>query len=69
MCVMDNINYNNSIIVPSTDRVKTQPRHLPGPEAAIQAFHITLNSPLLQSASILEQPLTCSSEVLHCSSH
>jgi len=29
----------------------SQPRHLPVPEAAIQAFHITMNSPLLQSAS------------------
>ena len=28
-----------------------QPRHLPVPETAIQAFHITVNSPLLQSAS------------------
>jgi len=28
-----------------------QPRHLPVPEAAIQASHITVNSPLLQSAS------------------
>jgi len=29
----------------------SQPRHLPVPEAAIQAFHITVNSPLLHSAS------------------
>jgi len=29
----------------------SQPRHLPVPEAAIRAFHITVNSPLLQSAS------------------
>ena len=30
----------------------SQPRHLPVPEPAIRAFHITMNSPLLQSASI-----------------
>jgi len=29
----------------------SQPRYSPVPEAAIQAFHITVNSPLLQSAS------------------
>jgi len=28
----------------------SQPRHLPVSKAAIQAFHITVNSPLLQSA-------------------
>jgi len=28
----------------------SQPRHLPVPEPAIRAFHITMNSPLLQSA-------------------
>jgi len=30
---------------------KSQPRHLPVPEPTIRAFHITVNSPLLQSAS------------------
>jgi len=30
----------------------SQPRHLPVPEPAIRAFYITMNSPLLQSASI-----------------
>jgi len=29
----------------------SQPRHLLVPEAAIRAFHITMNSPLLQLAS------------------
>ena len=29
----------------------SQPRHLPIPEPAIRAFHITVNSSLLQSAS------------------
>jgi len=29
----------------------SQPRHLPVPEPTIQAFHITVNSPLLQPAS------------------
>ena len=29
----------------------SQPRHLPVPEPAIRTFHITVNSPLLQSAS------------------
>jgi len=29
----------------------SQPRHLPVPEPAIRAFHIIVNSPLLQSAS------------------
>ena len=28
-----------------------QPRHLPVPEIAVRAFHITVNSPLLQLAS------------------
>jgi len=28
-----------------------QPRHSPVPETIIRAFHITVNSPLLQSAS------------------
>jgi len=28
----------------------SQPRHLPVPEPAIRASHITVNSPLLQSA-------------------
>jgi len=29
----------------------SQPKHFPVPEATIQAFHITMNSPLLQLAS------------------
>jgi len=29
----------------------SQPRHLPVPEATIQDFHITMNSPLPQSVS------------------
>ena len=36
--------------------IYSQPRHLPVPEAAIRAFHITVNSPLLQSASRVSIP-------------
>ena len=35
----------------SSNAVYSQPRHLPVPEAAIRAFHTTMNSPWLQSAS------------------
>ena len=35
----------------SSNTEYSQPRHLPVSEAAIQAIHMTVNSPLLQSAS------------------
>ena len=35
----------------SSDTEYSQSRHLPVPKAAIRAFHIIMNSPLLQSAS------------------
>jgi len=35
----------------SSNTEYNQPRHLPVPEAAIRALHITMNPPLLQSAS------------------